>query len=190
VKVFLATSNEGKLAEAREILSGTPLEIVTAPMFLGEVETGTTYLENARLKAANALRFVHLPVLAEDAGIEVDALHGAPGPRSARFAGAGATDGTNNAKLLRLLRGASDRRSRYRAVAVLVMPDGREFVGEGTFEGAIAEAPRGGGGFGYDPLFIPDGDTRTAAELGPREKNAISHRGLALRALVAEIADL
>jgi XTP/dITP diphosphohydrolase len=190
VRVVLATSNKGKLAEAREILAGSPLEVVTMPMFLGEVETALTYLENARLKATNALRFVHLPVIAEDAGIEVDALHGAPGPRSARFSGVAATDTTNNAKLLRLLDGTTDRRARYRAVAVLAMPNGEEFVGEGTFEGAIADAPRGAGGFGYDPIFIPNGETRTAAELAPEEKNAISHRSFALRALVAEIGDL
>jgi XTP/dITP diphosphohydrolase len=190
VKVVLATSNRGKLAEARAILAGSPLEIVTMPMWLGEVETGTTYLENARLKAANAQRFVHLPVLAEDAGIEVDALHGAPGPRSARFSGTAATDATNNAKLLRLLDGVSDRRARYRAVAVLAMPNGEDFVGEGVFEGSIGTEPRGTSGFGYDPLFVPAGDERTAAELSFDEKNRISHRGLALRALVAEIADL
>jgi len=190
VKVVLATSNPGKLAEAREILAGSPLEVVTVPMWLGDVETGTSYLENARLKAANALRFVRLPVLAEDAGLEVDALHGAPGPRSARFAGPDATDRANNAKLLRLLDGATDRRARYRAFAVLAMPSGEDFVSDGVFEGAIADAPRGSGGFGYDPLFVPEGETRTAAELSPEEKNALSHRGLALRALVAEFADL
>jgi len=190
VKVVLATSNPGKVAEAREILHGSPLEIVTIAMWLGDVETGVTYLENARLKARSASRVTHLPVLAEDAGIEVDALHGAPGPHSARFSGPAATDTTNNAKLLRLLDGAADRGARYRAVAVLVLPSGKEFVGEGTFEGAVAERVRGSGGFGYDPLFVPNGEVRTAAELAPDEKNAISHRGLALRALVAEFADL
>ena len=190
MKVVLATSNPGKIAEAREILHGSPIEIVTMPMWLGDVETGVTYLENARLKAQNAQRFVRLPVIAEDAGIEIDALHGAPGPRSARFSGPNATDATNNAKLLRLLDGVTDRAARYQAVAVLVLTSGAEFVGDGTFEGTIADAPRGSGGFGYDPLFIPGGETRTSAELTPDEKNAISHRGFALRALVAEIADL
>ncbi len=190
MRVVLATSNPGKLAEARAILAGSPIEIVTVPMWLGEVETGTTYLENARLKAANALRFVGRPVLAEDAGLEVDALHGAPGPRSARFSGTAATDATNNAKLLRLLEGVALRSARYRAVAVLALPNGEDFVGEGVFEGSIATEPRGSGGFGYDPLFVPDGERRSAAEMKPDEKNRISHRGLALRALVAEIADL
>lgn len=190
MKVLLATSNAGKLAEAREILADSPLEIVTVPMWLGDVETGTTYLENAELKAANAGRFVRLPVLAEDAGIEIDALHGAPGPRSARFAGPAATDNMNNAKLLRLLDGVTDRTARYRAVAVLVLPSGKRFVGEGVFEGTIADEPRGTNGFGYDPLFVPAGETRTSAELSSEEKNALSHRGLALRAIVAEFGDL
>jgi XTP/dITP diphosphohydrolase len=190
VRVVLATSNSGKLVEARAILDGTPLDIVTLPMWFGDVETGVTYLENARLKAYTAMRFTGEPVLAEDAGIEVDALGGAPGPRSARFAGDDATDDANNAKLLRLLDGREDRTARYRAVALLLLPSGKEFVGEGTFEGRIAGAPRGRGGFGYDPLFVPKDETRTAAELTPDEKNAISHRGLALRALVAELADL
>ena len=190
MKVVLATSNPGKLAEARAILAGSPLEIVTVPMWLGEVETGTTYLENARLKAANALRFVGLPVLAEDAGLEVDALHGAPGPRSARFSGTAATDKTNNAKLLRLMDGVSDRRARYRAVAVLALPNGEDFIGEGVFQGSIATEPIGSGGFGYDPLFVPDGEHRTAAELDAEAKNRISHRGFALRALITEVADL
>jgi len=190
VRVLLATSNKGKVAEARAILANSPLEIVTVPMWLGDVETGLTYHENARLKAMNAMRYTHLPVLAEDAGIEIDALHGAPGPRSARFSGPNATDASNNAKLLRLLDGVTQRTARYRAVAVLVFPSGKEFVGEGVFEGDIATAPRGTGGFGYDPLFVPRGETRTSAELTPEEKNAISHRGLALRALEIEVADL
>ena len=190
MRVVLATSNRGKLAEAREILSGTPLEIVTVPLWLGDVETGVTYLENARLKAHNAMRFVGEAVLAEDAGLEVDALGGAPGPRSARFSGEDASDTSNNEKLLRLLDGRDDRSARYRAVAVLVLPSGKEFIGEGTFEGEIAREPQGRGGFGYDPLFVPRGASRTAAELGPDEKNAMSHRGVALRALVAELGDL
>jgi XTP/dITP diphosphohydrolase len=163
---------------------------VTVALWLGEVETGVTYEENARLKAHNAMRLLGAPVLAEDAGLEVDALGGVPGPRSARFSGEDATDVSNNDKLLRLLDGVDERAARYRAVAVLVLPSGKEFIGSGTFEGEIAREPRGRGGFGYDPLFIPRGETRTAAELGPEEKDAISHRGLALRALVAELADL
>jgi XTP/dITP diphosphohydrolase len=197
VRVVLATSNEGKVREAKLVLAGTELEIVTVPLWLGEIETGTTYLENARLKAASAMRILGQAgwsgatpcdgVLAEDAGLEVDALGGLPGVRSARFAGPSAPPAANNHKLLALLDGVpEDRRTaRFRAVAVLLLPTGREIVGEGVFEGRITDAPRGEGGFGYDPLFVPDGHTKTAAELPDDAKNEISHRGQALRAVAA-----
>lgn len=186
MEVVCATSNAGKIREASAILAGTGLEIASVPLWLGEVETGTSYLENARLKAASALRLAQMPVLAEDSGLELDALGGLPGLRSARFAGAGATAERNNAKLLRLLDGVPDqeRTARYRAVAVLLLPSGAELVGEGVWEGHIAAGPRGEGGFGYDPLFVPSGETRTAAELSEAEKNEISHRSRALRDLV------
>lgn len=186
MEVVCATSNAGKIREASAILAGTGFEIASVPLWLGEVETGTSYLENARLKAASALRLAQMPVLAEDSGLEVDALGGLPGLRSARFAGAGATAERNNAKLLRLLDGVPDqeRTARYRAVAVLLLPSGAELVGEGVWEGHIAAGPRGEGGFGYDPLFVPSGETRTAAELSEAEKNEISHRSRALRDLV------
>lgn len=186
MEVVCATSNAGKIREASAILAGTGFEIVSVPLWLGEVETGTSYLENARLKAASALRLAQMPVLAEDSGLELDALGGLPGLRSARFAGAGATAERNNAKLLRLLDGVPDqeRTARYRAVAVLLLPSGAELVGEGVWEGHIAAGPRGEGGFGYDPLFVPSGETRTAAELSEAEKNEISHRSRALRDLV------
>lgn len=186
MEVVCATSNAGKIREASAILAGTGFEIASVPLWLGEVETGTSYLENARLKAASALRLAQMPVLAEDSGLELDALGGLPGLRSARFAGAGATAERNNAKLLRLLDGVPDqeRTARYRAVAVLLLPSGAELVGEGVWEGHIAAGPRGEGGFGYDPLFVPSGETRTAAELSEAEKNEISHRSRALRDLV------
>lgn len=186
MEVVCATSNAGKIREASAILAGTGFEIASVPLWLGEVETGTSYLENARLKAASALRLAQMPVLAEDSGLELDALGGLPGLRSARFAGAGATAERNNAKLLRLLDGVPDqeRTARYRAVAVLLLPSGAELVGEGVWEGHIAAGPRGEGGFGYDPLFVPSGETRTAAELSEAEKNEISHRSRALRGLV------
>lgn len=186
MEVVCATSNAGKIREASAILAGTGLEMASVPLWLGEVETGTSYLENARLKAASALRLAQMPVLAEDSGLELDALGGLPGLRSARFAGAGATAERNNAKLLRLLDGVPDqeRTARYRAVAVLLLPSGAELVGEGVWEGHIAAGPRGEGGFGYDPLFVPSGETRTAAELSEAEKNEISHRSRALRDLV------
>lgn len=186
LEVVLATSNPGKVREATAILDTSPLRILVVDTFIGEIETGASYLENARLKAMSLARVVDLPVLAEDSGLEVDALAGLPGPRSARFAGPGATDERNNAKLLRLLGGRpeAERTARYRAVAVLLLRTGAEIVGEGTWDGIIASAPRGTGGFGYDPLFVPAGESRTAAELTAGEKNAVSHRARALRALV------
>lgn len=189
LRVLFATSNPGKLREAQALLASSGIELEGRPLWLGHEENGTTYLENARAKAAAAVRLSGAPVLAEDSGLEVDALGGLPGPRSARFAGPGATDEENNAKLLRLLEGVSEdeRTARYRAVAVLLLPSGREVTGEGTFEGRIGTEPRGEGGFGYDPLFFPEEEGRTAAELSPEEKNARSHRGVALRRL-AEVA--
>lgn len=189
MRVVLATANPGKLREATTILAGTSIELVSLPMWLGEVETAPTYAGNARLKAQAAQRMLGGAVLAEDAGLEVDALGGLPGPRSARFAGFGATDADNTAKLLAMLRGVAPeaRTARYRAVAVLLLPDGRELLGEGVFEGAVLDGPRGTGGFGYDPVFLPAGSQRSAAELTPDEKDAISHRGAALRALAAQV---
>lgn len=189
--VLFATSNPGKLREAQALLASSGIELVGRPLWLGHEETGTTYLENARAKAAAAVRLSGVPVLAEDSGLEVDALGGLPGPRSARFAGPGATDEKNNTKLLRLLDGVPDaeRTARYRALAILRLPSGREVVGEGTFEGRIGRGPRGEGGFGYDPLFEPEGEDRTAAELTSEEKNARSHRGAALRRLAEAARD-
>ena len=187
--VVLATSNPGKARESRAILEGAGLKVSTVPLWLGEVETGTTFEENARLKAAAALRMIHRPVLAEDAGLEVDALNGLPGVHSARFAGPAATPDDNNAKLLRLLAGVpeADRTARYRIVAILLLPSGLELVGDGTLEGHIVDAPRGDAGFGYDPLFVPDGQDRTVAEMRADEKNVMSHRAKALRAVLDQL---
>lgn len=188
MEVVLATSNPGKAREVRSILKDAGLTVVVVPMWLGEVETGTTYLENARLKGLAALRSVGRPVLAEDAGLEVDALNGLPGPRSARFAGPGATSAENNEKLLRLLDGVPDdrRTARYRIAAVLLLPSGLELVADGTLEGRITLEPRGEAGFGYDPLFVAEGEQRTVAEMRADEKNVMSHRARALRAIVVE----
>ena len=185
MQVVLATSNAGKVREARAILEPVGIEIVTRPLWLGDVENGLTYVENARAKALAAQRMLRTAVLAEDSGIEVDALGGLPGVHSARFAGEDASDDANNAKLLHLLDGvpAELRTARYRAFAVLLFSDGSEIVGEGTFEGSIVDAPRGTKGFGYDPLFVPAGMTVTSGELDPDEKNRLSHRGAALRSL-------
>jgi XTP/dITP diphosphohydrolase len=189
--VVLATSNPGKVREARAILEAAGLTVATIPMWLGDIESGTTYLENARIKASSALRVVGRAVLAEDAGLEVDALRGLPGVRSARFAGPGATADDNNEKLVRLMDGvpAEERTARYRAVAVLLLPSGEELIGHGVLEGCIADKPRGDAGFGYDPLFVPEGYDRTAAELSEDEKNEISHRARALREIVTRTAE-
>lgn len=189
MEVVLATSNPGKAREARAILEGSGLRTRTVNIWLGEVETGLTYLDNARLKASAASRMLGVPVLAEDAGIEVDALNGLPGPRSARFAGERATSAQNNAKLLRLLDGVppEQRTARYRIAAVLLLASGVEFLGEGTLEGSVLEAPRGEAGFGYDPVFVPDGQDRTVAEMRADEKNVMSHRALAYRDLLSKL---
>lgn len=185
-KIVLATKNPHKVEEILAILGNIPgIEWLTFReiSFSDVEEVGETLEENAVLKATAVARETGLPALAEDTGLEVEALGGAPGVRSARFAGAGKDYRANNEKLLRLLEGVRDRRARFRTVAVLALPDGRTWKAEGVLEGKIAEVPRGEHGFGYDPLFIPEGETRTLAEMLPEEKNAISHRRRALEAM-------
>ncbi len=152
-------------------------------------EDGTTFEENAARKALAVWNRVGLPTLADDSGLEVDALGGAPGVRSARYAGEGADDEANNRRLLQALRGASDRRARF-VCSLAVVRDGKVVRAfRGVCEGRIAHAPSGDGGFGYDPLFIPDGFDRSFAELGPPVKDRISHRARALQALAAWLSD-
>jgi len=185
-KVVLATKNPHKVEEILAILGDIPgIEWLTFReiSFSDVEEVGETLEENAVLKATAVARETGLPALAEDTGLEVEALGGAPGVRSARFAGAGKDYRANNEKLLRLLEGVRNRRARFRTVAVLALPDGRMWKTEGVLKGKIAEAPRGEHGFGYDPLFIPEGETRTLAEMLPEEKNVISHRRRALEAM-------
>lgn len=183
MRILIATRNPGKLAEFRQILTDLPVEIVSideldAPP---EVEEDEPTLEgNARKKADTLASHSGLPTLADDTGLEVDALSGAPGVHSARFAGPGADDAANRAKLLVELDGRRDRSARFRTVLAFV-EGGSCRLFEGTCEGRIIEAPRGDGGFGYDPLFVPEGSDRTFAELEPEAKNAVSHRGRALR---------
>ena len=155
------------------------------------IESGHTYLDNALIKARTLADFSSKPVLADDSGIEIDALDGAPGVRSARFAGPTATDEQNNLRMADLLKEVplERRTARYRCVAVLVTPEGREIHAEGTCEGRIALEPRGEGGFGYDPWFIPEGQERTFGELSAELKDGISHRGKALRALAARLKE-
>lgn len=193
--VLIASTNRGKIVEVRQILSMLPLELLTAEdvgPWPDIDETGDTYEENALLKGRAVSALKGMAALADDSGIEVDALGGAPGVRSARFAGPAATDEDNNALLIHRLHGVAPqaRTARYRCVAVLVGPDGEEVSGSGACEGRISLAPAGTGGFGYDPWFIPEGETRTMAELTPQEKDAISHRGKALRALAAQLSHL
>ena len=193
--VVIASTNPGKIAEVRQILAGLPLVLLTSDDLGGwpEIEeTGDTYLANALLKARAVAAVTGKAALADDSGIEVDALDGAPGVRSARFSGEQASDEDNNAKLIESLDGVpSERRgARYRCVAVLVTPDGEEIAGIGSCEGRIGTEARGTGGFGYDPWFLPEGYSRTMAELTAEEKHAISHRGKALRGLADKLRDL
>jgi XTP/dITP diphosphohydrolase len=188
-RIAIASRNPGKIREIRSICADWPVEWITADEHQGPwpnvEETGASYLENARLKARAVAPSVGVPALADDSGIEVDALGGAPGPRSARYAGEQATDEQNLRMLMRAVAGvpAAGRTARYRCVALLAWPDGREEWADGTCEGSLVSKPRGTGGFGYDPIFVPAGWEQTMAELPPEEKDRISHRGRAFRAL-------
>ena len=188
-RIAIGSRNAHKLREIRRICIDWPVEWLTADDHEGPwpdvEETGSTYLENARLKGVAGAAALGGPTLADDSGIEVDALGGRPGPRSARFAGEDATDERNLQGLIRSLKGvpASGRTARYRCVALLAHPDGSESHAEGICEGTLISKPRGTGGFGYDPIFVPAGWDRTMAELTDEEKDRISHRGRALRAL-------
>lgn len=178
-RLVLGTKNPGKIRELRDLLRGVRgLELVTLDdcPFSDVEESGATFLDNALLKARGILAEVGLPVLAEDAGLEVAALDGAPGVRSARYSGEPVSYSRNNALLLERLCGQADRRARFVAVTVLCLCTGEVFVTTGMLDGRIAEAPRGEGGFGYDPLFVPNGETRTLAEISASEKNLVSHR--------------
>jgi XTP/dITP diphosphohydrolase len=191
-RVVLASSNAGKLREFAELLGSSGFELARQSDFhiAPPPETGATFLENALIKARNAASLAQLPAIADDSGIEVDALSGAPGVYSARYAGEDASDAANLDKLLAALRDVPPgrRTARYRCVVVYVESAGdpRPLVGEGTWEGHIIDARRGSGGFGYDPSFVPRGDTRTVAEMPAAEKHALSHRGQALRAFLAQ----
>ena len=184
-RYVLATANPDKAEEIRAIL-GPGVELLPRPESVGEVEeTGDTLEENARLKAAALADATGFPAIADDTGLEVDALDGRPGVYSARFAGEDATYADNVAKLLSEMEHMTRRTARFRTVAAVVWPDGRELLAEGEVTGHIATTARGQAGFGYDPLFVPDGDERTFAEMTPDEKHRLSHRGRAFRALAA-----
>jgi XTP/dITP diphosphohydrolase len=188
LRLVLASANPDKVAEIAVVLTG--VDLAPRPAEVPEVvESGRTLEDNARLKARAVMEATGEPAVADDTGLEVTALGGAPGVRSSRFAGEDASYADNVAKLLRALEGAQDRRARFRTVALTSFPDGREVLAEGTIEGVITEAPRGHGGFGYDPVFAPEGGGgRTFGEMSSQQKNELSHRARAFRELAALLA--
>ena len=194
-RLLLATRNAGKLAELQRLLADAVpgVEVVglrDVPEYPEAPETGATFAENALLKAREAVRYTGLPAVADDSGIAVDALNGMPGVLSARWSGRHGDDDANTALLLGQLADVPDERrgAAFVCAAALVTPDGAESVLERQWRGRVVREPRGSNGFGYDPVFLPDGLELTSAELEPAEKDARSHRGQAFAALVPEIA--
>ena len=196
-RIVLATRNPGKLAELRRILaaagvSAAVTDLGAAPGMPEVAETGRTFAGNALLKARAVAAFTGLPAVADDSGLCVDALNGMPGVLSARWSGRHGDDGAN----LRLVLGqiadvpAGQRGAHFTCVAALVLPSGEERITEGTVHGQLTGSPRGSNGFGYDPIFVPDGFGLTTAQMSPAQKDKISHRGQALRALAPVIAEL
>lgn len=186
MKVILASRNKGKLREMNMILSKFGMDVISrddAGIDTFEVEeTGTTFEENSYIKAKAIMDVTGMPTIADDSGLEVDALDGAPGVYSARFAGEDCNDDDNNAKVLSLMEGVEPEKRTARFVSVITMlfPDGRKYVARGEVEGRLADRLIGDGGFGYDPMFIPDGYDTTFGMLGADIKNSISHRAKAL----------
>jgi len=198
VRLLLATRNPGKLVELRRMLADAApggIEVVgladVAP-YPDAPETGATFAENALAKARDAVAATGLPAVGDDSGLAVDALHGMPGVLSARWSGGHGDDSTNLTLLLGQLADVPDERrgAAFVCAAALVRPDGTELVVYGRWPGTLARAPRGDNGFGYDPIFVPDGETRTSAELASEEKDAVSHRGRALQALLPHLREL
>jgi XTP/dITP diphosphohydrolase len=193
MRVVLATGNRGKLQELRAMLEPLAIEVVPLSEFTREAvaETGLTFVENAIIKARHAAQLAQLPAIADDSGVEVDALHGAPGIYSARYAGEHASDEDNLRKLLASLDGrpAAERSARYCCALVYMRWEHDPFplISQASWEGRITTAPRGSGGFGYDPIFELPQRGVTVAELPAEEKNRVSHRGQALRGLVEQL---
>ncbi len=193
-RLVLATRNRGKLEELRRILAD--LDVALVPMdelgLASPDETGRTFEDNALLKAEAACAATGLPALADDSGLEVDALGGAPGVDSAVYAGRHGDDVANLEKVLEEVRDVppDERSARFVCVAALVAPDGRRWTRRGTMEGTIIDEPRGAAGFGYDPIFVAERETRTNAELLPEEKDARSHRGAAFRSIRSAVVEL
>jgi XTP/dITP diphosphohydrolase len=200
VKLLLATRNTGKLAELRRMLADRSVDLTGVEVLgLADVaefpdapETGATFAENALAKARDAAAATGLPSVADDSGLAVDALNGMPGVLSARWSGRHGDDEANLRLLLGQLADVPDERrgGAFVCAAALVVPGGSETVVHGEWRGRIVREPRGTGGFGYDPLFVPDGEERTSAELSPQEKDAASHRGRAMRALLPHLREL
>jgi len=197
MRILIATMNTGKLLEYERLLAEVPgleLETMAAlPEAIDVVEDRDTFRGNALKKAMEIATVAGMPCLADDSGLEVDALGGGPGVYSARYAGEGSTDSENNAKLLDELSGIADdeRTARFQCAIVIVDQSGRELaMAEGACEGRIGSEPRGSHGFGYDPLFVPEGYAQTMAELGPETKNEISHRAKAAAKLVPILREL
>jgi XTP/dITP diphosphohydrolase len=196
-KLLIATNNQGKVREYKALLQDLPGVKITFPAQEGLVlevqETGETFEENARLKAQAYARISGLPTLADDSGLEVDALAGAPGVRSARYAGPKTSDRDRYRKLLAELADVPPtlRSARFRCVVALAIPQDAMYIAEGTCEGQIGLVPRGAFGFGYDPIFVVEGqDGRTMAELPPQVKNQISHRARAVQAMLPDLRRL
>jgi len=193
LEIVLASDNAGKLKEINALLQASDFVVVGQASLgvPGADETGGTFIENAILKARNASQYTGRPALADDSGLEVDALDGAPGVHSARFAGSDATDAHNLAKLLSALDGVprEQRGARFRCAMVYLRQadDATPLICQGTWEGSIAEQGHGDNGFGYDPVFWVTQENQTAAELDSDLKNRLSHRGQALRAMVAQL---
>lgn len=193
-KIVLASNNAGKLKEFQQLLAERQLDVVPqAQCNVAEVEeTGLSFVENAIIKARHAAKIAGLPAIADDSGLEVDFLDGAPGIYSARFSGENANDAKNNQKLLELLKGVPDeqRRARFQCVLVYLRHplDPTPLICQGTWEGRILTAPRGDKGFGYDPLFLDPASGLSSAELSKAEKNTRSHRAKALQCLLAKLS--
>lgn len=191
MKVALASGNPGKVREIAAIIAPAGIELVAPDAsWVAPEETEPDYRGNALLKARSLVAHMGIACLADDSGIEVDALDGGPGPRSARFAGEDASDEENLEKLISIIATTDVRAARYRCVAVLVTPDDVVTEAEQTVEGTLGTERRGSNGFGYDPIFVAVGESRTMAELTPTEKDAISHRGKAFRDLIPALRAL
>jgi XTP/dITP diphosphohydrolase len=198
VTLVLATRNQGKIREFRRILDAISQGAINLvgleefPHTTDVEETGSTFKENALLKARSVCKETGLPAIADDSGLSVDVLNGAPGVYSARYAGVHGDDQANNAKLMRELENIPEekRGAHFTCAAALVLPDGREHVAEEIFEGSILSAPIGEHGFGYDPLFRPQGLAISSAQMSAEEKDSISHRGKSLRAIAPHVISL